>query len=700
MKSNKSLVQLPKLALLAVLVASLLLPLPVSAASPDQPVNTSPVDGAEEVSLSPTLRGSDFVDPDDDEHYASRWQITTNSTDYTNPVFDSGVTTEHLTEITVPYGCLQPDTTYYWRVRYTDDAGERSLWSVETSFVTVVETTPIRPYNVSPASESTGVGLTPTLVSSPFASPDPNATHEVSRWQITGVAGEYDDPVWDSGMRKSDLTSITVPAGFLMYDSEYFWRVRYMDSWGKWSSWSGETSFSTLASGGPYRPANVSPADNAHDVVLTPTLMASAFWDPDDNTHAASRWQITTTRGDYSLPIYDSGLNEQNLTQITVPENVLSYGTTYYWRGRYQDSSLQWSEWSYETSFETVAPHPPNQPSYISPAPGSVAVGLTPALQSSDFSDPDLLTGTDAHTASAWQITTTAGDYSNPTFSSGADTSNLTKITVPQGVLTYSTTYYWRVRHRDQHDMWSNWSTETMFTTLSSTAPRQPSNLSPADETANLLTLTPTLQASVFSDSDARDSQTAAQWQITTVKGDYSAPVVDEVTADKSMFAQFEVPPARLEYSTTYFWRVRYRDSYDNWSAYSAETSFSTIAAQASFSGTPVEVGLAQSVTFSDNSIGHISSWTWSFGDGTTVTWTDEDRPSNGKVVHFYQEAGTYTVSLRVVGDSGEDIRMRAGYVTVVAPETSDGLPVWTWIAGVLLVGFLGAFVLIRLRNR
>ncbi len=114
-------------------------------------------------------------------------------------------------------------------------------------------------------------------------------------------------------------------------------------------------------------------------------------------------------------------------------------------------------------SFLPKPNQPPTQPSNQSPVNGATGVSLTPTLKSSAFSDPD---SGDTHTASQWQITTTSGDYSSPVFDSGEDDSNKTQITVPSGKLSYDTTYYWRVRHQDNHGNWSEYSTETSFTTV------------------------------------------------------------------------------------------------------------------------------------------------------------------------------------------------------------------------------------------
>ena len=225
-------------------------------------------------------------------------------------------------------------------------------------------------------------------------------------------------------------------------------------------------------------------------------------------------------------------------------------------------------------TWDGFASQRPNQPVNVQPADASTDVSLTPTLQSSAFSDPD---GGDAHTASQWQITTVSGDYSSTVFDSDTDTSHRTSITTP--LLDYSTTYYWRVAHQDNHGDWSNWSVETSFTTMVTPdqVPNQPSNVSPANG-ATGLSLTPTLQSSAFSDPDGGDTHGASQWQISAVSGDYSSPVIDSLT-DSVNLVSILVPSGRLSYATTYYWHVRHQDDHAEWSAWSVETSFSTISA-------------------------------------------------------------------------------------------------------------------------
>ena len=106
----------------------------------------------------------------------------------------------------------------------------------------------------------------------------------------------------------------------------------------------------------PNRPSNVFPADGVRSASLTTSLQCSAFSDADSgDAHGASEWQIGATPGDYSSPVFDSGVDNSNLTQITLPSGILETKTTYYWRVRHRDSHGQWSAWSEETSFSAMA---------------------------------------------------------------------------------------------------------------------------------------------------------------------------------------------------------------------------------------------------------------------------------------------------------------------------------------------------------
>jgi PKD repeat protein len=106
--------------------------------APDQPSNTSPADGATEISVTPTLKCSSFVDLEpDDTHAASQWLIRADLGDYSTPVFDSDRDTFGRTSFVVPSGHLQNSSTYYWKVSHQDNHGNWSPYSEETCLTTV-----------------------------------------------------------------------------------------------------------------------------------------------------------------------------------------------------------------------------------------------------------------------------------------------------------------------------------------------------------------------------------------------------------------------------------------------------------------------------------------------------------------------------------------------------------------------------------
>ncbi|MCK4292224.1 MAG: right-handed parallel beta-helix repeat-containing protein [Planctomycetes bacterium] len=102
---------------------------------PDKPTNTSPANGATNVSLTPTLSASAFSDPDvGDTHQASQWHVWVSGTTWT--VFASTKSSGDLLSITIPPRTLSDNISYAWKVRYQDNDGAWSYWSDSTEFTT------------------------------------------------------------------------------------------------------------------------------------------------------------------------------------------------------------------------------------------------------------------------------------------------------------------------------------------------------------------------------------------------------------------------------------------------------------------------------------------------------------------------------------------------------------------------------------
>lgn len=106
----------------------------------------------------------------------------------------------------------------------------------------------------------------------------------------------------------------------------------------------------------------------------------------------------------------------------------------------------------------------PDQPEGFSPAGDDVE--LDPVLMASPFSDMNI---DDSHISSQWQIATDF-DFTNVIWDKTEDTGDLTEGSVPLGVLSGGTDYFFRVRHEDSSgaaNAWSDWSDPVQFTTKS-----------------------------------------------------------------------------------------------------------------------------------------------------------------------------------------------------------------------------------------
>jgi hypothetical protein len=83
-----------------------------------------------------------------------------------------------------------------------------------------------------------------------------------------------------------------------------------------------------------------------------------------------------------------------------------------------------------------------------------------------------------------------------------------------------------------------------------------------------------TFTGSTFSDPNPGDTHHASQWQVDLQSGDFSDPIID-TGEDHTNLTSYEA--TGLEYETDYKVRVRYKDSAENWSAWSAAVNFTTL---------------------------------------------------------------------------------------------------------------------------
>lgn len=103
--------------------------------SPLEPLLTAPIDGGFDINLSPWIRTSSFEDPDEgDNHLLTQWHIIDSTTQ--KDVLELISTNDFLTDTKLSQLILDPSSHYSVQVRFFDDHGLSSNWSVPAAFTT------------------------------------------------------------------------------------------------------------------------------------------------------------------------------------------------------------------------------------------------------------------------------------------------------------------------------------------------------------------------------------------------------------------------------------------------------------------------------------------------------------------------------------------------------------------------------------
>lgn len=189
-----------------------------------------------------------------------------------------------------------------------------------------------QPTITSPTAGQTGVGLTPTIQSSAFATvPAGQGVHQSSQWQIA-TTSDFLNIAYDSGIDTVNKTSVTVPNGLLTINTPYYVRVKHTSSTIGASAWSPTVTFTTTNS--YIVTPTVTITGGTTNVGQTPTITTSAFTVfGGTDTHTSTDWIITKVSD--GSTVWQSVGNTTNKTSIVVPANVLIVGTQYTAKARF-----------------------------------------------------------------------------------------------------------------------------------------------------------------------------------------------------------------------------------------------------------------------------------------------------------------------------------------------------------------------------
>lgn len=154
-------------------------------------------------------------------------------------------------------------------------------------------------------------------------------------------------------MDSSGITQsrINIHPGLLVTNSYYYWRVRAVTSSGP-TPWSSIWRFNVILSA-PGAPNLLAPPDGAINQPFTPTLDWS-------NVPSAQFYRVQISYNPvFNYIVFDS--NMVPLSQVTVPQFVLSVNSQYYWRVNASNSGgISTGPWSAIWNFTTMDGPEPN----------------------------------------------------------------------------------------------------------------------------------------------------------------------------------------------------------------------------------------------------------------------------------------------------------------------------------------------------
>jgi len=260
------------------------------------------------------------------------------------------------------------DTTYYWRVRSYDNAGNMSNWSAVWSFEIDIGI-PNTPGLISPIN---GIWLTNVNVIFNWSQVTLNDS-KIERFKDSKImeSANLQTDAFASPVRyilqadtSRNFTNPIIDTTGLLFDTlvlnqaRYFWRVRAYDLAGNQGAFSGRDSFG-IDHTAPSIPNLVSPINGA--MINNPNI--TFVWNrSSDNLSGVSRYTLQGAIDPGFLVSLDTIVTDTTIT-ITLID------TTYYWRVKSYDRAGNQSSWSSTRSFE-LDTRIPNAPVLASPLNG------------------------------------------------------------------------------------------------------------------------------------------------------------------------------------------------------------------------------------------------------------------------------------------------------------------------------------------
>ena len=513
---------------------------------------------------------------DHDTHISTDWVIY--DQDGTREVWSSKNDEANLTTITVPAKALEPDHTYLFTVLYRGASlgeSDRSdvLGTTKENF-TYIQTPTL---TVEGAPDD--VRETPTLTGTAFkviSDTDEEDTHHSTDYKVTDNTNK--STVYEQTISEPDkLTTMQLPFGVLEAGKSYRFQIRYNGAKHGSSGWAtvdARTHESLAYIATPT--LTVSGAPNS--VPETPTLSLSPFTVTSDNeatdTHASTDWEILPQAG--GAAVWQK-LKSSELTTVTVDKGILQKATTYKVRARFNGTRLGSSDWV-ETTVTTLAAF-----DYVSTPSITISAGTitgatdaleTPTFKTSAFAYSSSSGSVDTHHATEWKVTAAATPGTNLWTKSqtSSDTSDLTTVTIDAGILQPSQAYKVFARHQGLAFGWSSWGELSFSTNNVFTYVQKPTIYVPG--APNSVQEAPTITTGPFTIAPTgSDTHQSTDWIIEKTAD--NSQVLSSMD-DASHLTSYPIPKGKLQVSTEYRVKVRFKSATYGYSAWSEQT-FTTV---------------------------------------------------------------------------------------------------------------------------